>query len=861
MRGPLDEGDLLGGLTAEGVDLGPDPEEMLAGVLDEGVELVMPLADQRWAWIPALLEGRIFSHRLTVVETEHDLIMVGPDLAPLTMLTESETYQRLGDGSPVADVSPLLDGDVLAQRGVPAGAVGADGALLFEGGRFAALGVTAGDLVGLRITEAGFELDAATEVTACGLGPMLAALLQQRPDEPEMLDVAVWTVCAGDDQLFREPVAPLGELLEAGGLAQDGDWVARGGFDFGGWRVQGRIETIGARYELHDDEALAVLATVGLYQQTAGLFEDITRAQDEGDAQELGDIVSQLMVQQGSAPPIGDLVLDADRRTVRASLEFLAEPAVAAAVWAETSDDEDRAGTALGLFAELVEPLAPRAARPALRWLRGKAAERVGDIDVAEQAYLAAESLDPSWPLTLMSLARYASDRGDAERAMALLRRAGAPREHELVQLLEHFQPAPRAGMGRNTPCWCGSGRKYKVCHLHREQLPLAERAAWLYQKAAADLLDGPFGPLFIDAAEIRAQYWDAHDGIEQALNDGLAADVTLFEGGAFEEFLAMRGSLLPADERSLAEQWLLVERSVHEVVAVRRGEQITLRDVRTGDVHEVRERAGSRQVSVGQLYCARVVPAGDTLQIFGGIEPVALGERDELLGLLDDDADPVELIAFLSRRFAPPVLQNTEGEPLMMCEATLRTADPAALATALSTIYDRDTDEHHDDEPEGTQVWSEHVTTHGMERIRAHLTLNGDQLFVHANSDTRFDRVLAAVAALDPSMTLLEQTREPAGDVRDVQRLTEGTPAPPVSLLDPADPAIAAAINEMTLSYEIAWLDEAIPALAGHTPRECANDPTRRPDLIRLLDSFPRDNGHPGTMSPTRIRAVLGLS
>jgi hypothetical protein len=64
-----------------------------------------------------------------------------------------------------------------------------------------------------------------------------------------------------------------------------------------------------------------------------------------------------------------------------------------------------------------------------------------------------------------------------------------------------------------------------------------------------------------------------------------------------------------------------------------------------------------------------------------------------------------------------------------------------------------------------------------------------------------------------------------------------------------------------LTLSYETAWLDEAIPALAGHTPRECANDPTRRPDLIRLLDSFPQDNGQPGTMSPTRLRTVLGLS
>ena len=37
-------------------------------------------------------------------------------------------------------------------------------------------------------------------------------------------------------------------------------------------------------------------------------------------------------------------------------------------------------------------------------------------------------------------------------------------------------------------------------------------------------------------------------------------------------DFLAVRGSLLPEDERLLAGQWLLVERSVHEVASVRRG-------------------------------------------------------------------------------------------------------------------------------------------------------------------------------------------------------------------------------------------------------------------------------------------------
>jgi hypothetical protein len=75
------------------------------------------------------------------------------------------------------------------------------------------------------------------------------------------------------------------------------------------------------------------------------------------------------------------------------------------------------------------------------------------------------------------------------------------------------------------------------------------------------------------------------------------------------------------------------------------------------------------------------------------------------------------------------------------------------------------------DGEPDGTLVWFEHVITRGMERIRAHLELRGDELHVHANSEARFERVLATIRALDPSVAVLRETREPAGDVRAVRR------------------------------------------------------------------------------------------
>jgi hypothetical protein len=58
-------------------------------------------------------------------------------------------------------------------------------------------------------------------------------------------------------------------------------------------------------------------------------------------------------------------------------------------------------------------------------------------------------------------------------------------------------------------------------------------------------------------------------------------------------------------------------------------------------------------------------------------------------------------------------------------------------------------------------------------------------------------------------------------------------------------------------------WLDEEVPALAGLTPRQAADDPTRREQLKRLLDSYPKPE--PGSavfgLRPDRLRTLLGLA
>ena len=342
-------------------------------------------------------------------------------------------------------------------------------------------------------------------------------------------------------------------------------------------------------------------------------------------------------------------------------------------------------------------------------------------------------------------------------------------------------------------------------------------------------------------------------------MTDPLVGDAVLFEGGAFEDFVEQRGFLLPDDERLLAEQWLLVDRSVFDVTAVRRGVGFTARDLRTGDTLEVRDRAASRSLKPGDLICARIVPTGDIMQVFGGIEPVALHDRDALLALLDEGPEPDELVAFLSRRFAPPSLVNTEGDPLVLRDIVLVPSNPEALSAELDQTYRRI---EGTDQPE----WMFEQLIDGFDRICATLRLTGSDLHVNTNSDRRMDGVLATIRKLDPEVAVISDERQPIPTARDAARLARELPSAGTEagtgLIAPEDlaPELQEALAEHMRSYEQQWLDMAIPALHGLTPREAAEDPTRRDDLVRLLASFEVDDDSPMTMSPRRLRSALGL-
>ena len=475
--------ELAAALRERGIDPGP-AEELLDLLYDDLGAALLPVPDGRWAHLPTLLRNRIFTHRLTDVEVEHDVLTINPDLEPILIMEDEELQLPDGEFLHLAFSHHPQDSD---QRTVPAEALDKAGCLVLPIGTLASVEASAADVVGLRISAEGIAVHRVDQAELTSdPGPVVERLRETagRPNPPHLLTDIVFGTCIDLPESFRRPLPPLTDLVAEAGLARHGDWLAPGGFDFDQHFLDLQVNRLMERHELTRDEALSFLVLLRLRERVSEVIDAIVDSQPGEQAA----VQSVRSLEQATAEGL-------DGHSVASSLPILAEPYLARAFLTEALGYQDQGAPGLSLMVDGLAAYSPRSVRPALRWLEAKAYERMGQISRAEECLIAAEKLDPNWSPVLLDLARYASDRGDAARGLALLERAAPEEEDPLLQeILTAFLPTPGPVVGRNDPCWCGSGRKFKQCHLYRPAArPLDERAAWLYQKAARFLQDGPW--------------------------------------------------------------------------------------------------------------------------------------------------------------------------------------------------------------------------------------------------------------------------------------------------------------------------------------------------------------------------------
>lgn len=181
--------------------------------------------------------------------------------------------------------------------------------------------------------------------------------------------------------------------------------------------------------------------------------------------------------------------------------------------------------------------------------------------------------------------------------------------------------------IGRNDPCPCGSGKKYKDCHqpieqaFRSEQMQLREAQETLLPRIIAAAQETPeaFPAAF-------AQFWNGKYGPDQMseLDDledrGAERFLTWFafdfrhdNGLTLVERLLMQleqGELeLDEHEARLLKQWPGVRLRPYVVTNVRKGKGITVRDLLNNSELEVADYAAARRMAADEVMVAHLVP------------------------------------------------------------------------------------------------------------------------------------------------------------------------------------------------------------------------------------------------------------
>ena len=201
--------------------------------------------------------------------------------------------------------------------------------------------------------------------------------------------------------------------------------------------------------------------------------------------------------------------------------------------------------------------------------------------------------------------------------------------------------------IGRNDPCPCGSGKKYKHCHLPLEE---AKQAEELRMRRAVDTLL----PKIITAAQEETEavaaaydrFWNGKYTLAQMseLDDlegrgaerfltWFAFDYPLAEGGAtMVERLAADGAPdLTPEEQQLLGSWAPVRLRPYVVTSVQKGQGMAVADLVDGTTFAVVDHAASRRVLQDEVLVAHLLPAGESYFIGGAAAHLTEDTREKL--------------------------------------------------------------------------------------------------------------------------------------------------------------------------------------------------------------------------------------
>jgi len=467
---------------------------------------------------------------------------------------------------------------------------------------------------------------------------------------------------------------------------------------------------------------------------------------------------------------------------------------------------------------------------------------------------------------------------------------------------------------GRNDPCPCGSGKKYKKCCLPKEEAAAVIDSGWLRIRRTEGELTAKvathmarhFGPDVLDEAWEEYTLWPDQPALP---NEWPEVDTSfpawlMFdwepEPGENNEsderpmlspvrhYAESKGEKLDSYELRYIEAACAAPFSFYLVLAAVPGREITLRDIFCRREVTVRERQASATLSPGMILYTKVISLdGDSVMF--GCAPYSIPGRyfDSIVKLredfsrghdLDEDAlheYEVELRQlYLDLRedilgAAAPELRNSDGDPFQAMRINYELdCSPQEAFDALLSLTLEDDPAAFADESEyaksgellAVQIpWlrtGEAPDPTWSNTLLGQIAIRGGKMKVNVNSQARADAIQAAIAS-----RLGDRARRQGIVIESLEQVAarENTGDAGASRSDREreseallqEPEIQALLAKKNAEHWHTWPDIPLPALGGQTPREAAATPDGRERLEVILLEFEAHKDDAGVLSP----------
>jgi hypothetical protein len=448
--------------------------------------------------------------------------------------------------------------------------------------------------------------------------------------------------------------------------------------------------------------------------------------------------------------------------------------------------------------------------------------------------------------------------------------------------------------IGRNAPCPCGSGKKYKKCCLNKTVAPPEElqyrRLSEIHDMLLPKLVaygEKVFGAIAPQVALTEFLAWpDYEEGPDEATMDRAAHLFWPWYVFNWEYFASDDVDQLVSgpEDTTIAELFLHKKKidpkspegrfltaanrspySFHEILSVDAGHTVNIRDVLTGREALVQERRGSEFMQKGDLIFGRAVQMDD-VSMFMGLSPYkmpprmipeviqfrrAFAGRRGLLSMDDLYAWDLEIRElywnFDQRLHSAPEVVNTDGEPMEFhkliydidsAEHAVKNLANLSKTESLNDIQAAAEKDKKGNIKRATFSWSRmgNPKNPGMSNtILGTIEVEKGRLTVSVNSAQRARVVRAKI-----EKRLAEKARFRFDEISDMDAMMGQKGEHDHSDLSREEPLshpeVRAHIEQMLRQHWKEWVDHRIPLLGNKTPRQAVKTKDGRESVEALL-------------------------